>query len=400
MPARLETRAVQAGEARPASYDALTVPVVMSSTYTFADTNAVQTFVEGKTRDGMPERYEYGRYGNPTQTSAERKLANLDGGERALLFASGMAAITTSVLALLSAGDHLIVAGDVYRRTRAFAGEILPRFGVETAFCAPEEIAGAYRPSTRVVLLEVPTNPHLRVADLERIAEWARSKDVLTLVDATFATPINLRPIEWGADLVIHSATKYIGGHNDLLAGAVIGRTEQLDAIEQSRGILGSIASPMDAYLVLRGAKTLPIRVDRQNESAQRLAEHLERHPAVGRVYYPGLPSHPDHAVARRLMSGFGGVVSFEPAGGRPAASACVDRLKIPRIGPTFGGVESIVQQQALFISSDPAERAKHGISDGLIRYAVGIESIDDLIADLDQALGSQETRGGDRDAA
>jgi len=399
MTARLETRAVHAGEARRRPYDALTVPVVMSSAYTFADTEAVQTFVERRELDGTPDRYEYGRYGNPTQDAAERKLADLDGGERALLFSSGMAAITTSVLALLSTGDHLVVAGGAYRRTRAFAAETLPRFGIETSFCGPDEIPERRRPSTRAVFLEIPTNPHLRVADLESIAEWARREGVLTMVDATFATPINLRPIEWGADLVIHSATKYIGGHNDLLAGVVVGRAEQLDAIEEARGILGGVAAPMEAYLVLRGVKTLPIRVHRQNESAQRVAEHLETHPAIARVHYPGLASHPDHAIARRLMTGFGGVVSFEPVGGRPAASACVDRLEIPRIGPTLGGVESIVQQQALFISPDPVERARYGIPDGLIRYAVGIEDIRDLIADLDRALGPLATRGGDRDA-
>ena len=394
MEGRLETKAVHGGEARQGPYNALTTPIVMSSTYTFADTDEIRSFIEHKAKGSPLERYEYGRYGNPTQTAAERKLAELDGGERALLFSSGMAAITSLLLALFSAGDHLIVVGGVYRRTRAFAREHLPRFGIDVTFCGAEEVGDAIRSSTRALFFEVPTNPYLRVADLADLAARAKRGGVATIVDATFATPVNLRPLEHGVDLVIHSATKYLGGHNDLLAGAVIGSAEMLKPIEEARGVYGAVACPLCAYLVLRGLKTLPLRVRHQNASAQRLAEFLQQHPAIECVHYPGLASHPDHGIASRLMAGFGGVVSFELVGGADAAAACIDRLEIPHVGPTLGGVESIVQQQALFISPDPAERAESGISDGLIRYAVGIEAIDDLIRDLERALDDLPTKG------
>ena len=387
MKGRLDTRAVHGGEERRGPYDSLTTPIVMSSTYTFDSTDEIRGFVERKTAGEPLGRYEYGRYGNPTQTAAERKLAELDGGERALLFSSGMAAITTPLLTLLSAGDHLIVVGGVYRRTHDFVAQHLSRWGIDVTFTNADEVDATIRPATRAVFFEVPTNPYLRVADVEEIVALSKSHGLITIVDATFATPVNLRPLELDVDLVIHSATKYIGGHNDLLAGAVIGSAEMLEGIEDARGVFGAVAGPLDAYLVLRGTKTLPLRVRQQNESAQRLAEFLERHPAIERVHYPGLPSHPDYAVASRLMTGFGGVVSFELAGGLEAAARCIDRLKIPYVGPTLGGVESVAQQQALFISPDPVERAKSGISDGLIRYAVGIEAIDDLIEDLSQAL-------------
>jgi cystathionine gamma-synthase len=397
MERRLETVAVHGGEDRDGAYDALTMPIVMSSTYTFSNTRAVREFVERKTAGDRPERYEYGRYGNPTQSAAERKLAALDGGERALLFSSGMAAITTSLLTLLSSGDHLVLVGGVYRRTREFARAHLPRFGIEVTESSAEVVADAIRPTTRAILLEVPTNPYLRVPDVEAIVELARRHGLLTAVDATFATPVNLRPLDLGVDVVFHSATKYIGGHNDLLAGTVVGAAERLAPIEEARGVFGAVAGPLDAYLVLRGAKTLPLRVRAQNESAGRLAAFLAEHPAVDRVHYPGLPSHPDHAVARRLMSGFGGVVSFELVGGLDVASTVIDRLSIPAVGPTFGGAESVVQQQALFISPDPAERTASGIADGLIRYAVGLESVDDLIDDLRDALrGLPEGRGSE----
>jgi len=384
---RPETRAVHGGEERRGAYGALTMPIVMSSTYTFGGTDEILAFVEQKAASGAPGRYEYARYGNPTQSAAERKLAELDGGDRALLFSSGMAAISTCLWSLLGAGDHLVVVGGVYRRTRDLVSRHLARFGVEATFAPADELPAAIRPSTRAVFLEVPTNPHLRVPDIERIVEWTARRRLITVADATLATPVNVRPLDLGVEVVVHSATKYIGGHNDLLAGAVIGSAQRLAGLEEARGVFGCVSSPLDAYLVLRGAKTLPLRVRQQNEAAFRLAEFLESHPAVARVHYPGLPSHPDHPVASRLMSGFGGVVSFELAGGLDAAAACVDRLSIPYVGPTFGGVESIVQQQALFVSPDPAERAESGISDGLIRYSVGLEAVDDLIDDLGEAL-------------
>ena len=386
----ISTLAVHAGEQRRKPYGALTTPIVQTSTYTFADTAEIMDFMERKAAQDPGVRDEYGRYSNPTQSAAERKVAALEGGEAALLFASGMCAITTTMLTLLSAGDHAIMARDSYRRTREFGAKTIRRWGIETTMVEvddPGALAAAIRPNTRMIFAELPTNPYLRVIDLAQMVEVAKRHGVTTVIDSTFATPVNLHPLEHGIDLVIHSATKYLGGHNDLLSGVVIGSREALAPIKDMRGLLGGMSNPQEAYMLIRGIKTLELRVLRQNENAQRVAEFLEGHPAVQRVYYPGLPSHPDHDVARRQMSGFGGVVSLEIAGDMEATGRFIDRLRLPYIGPTLGGVESIAQQQARFVSLDPAERRATGIADNLIRYAVGIENGDDLIADLRQAL-------------
>ncbi len=393
------TQAVHAGEDKRKPFGALTIPVYQTSTYTFEDTADVLAFMERKAErkaareagGDLAVRDEYGRYSNPTQLAVERKLAALEGGDRSVLFASGMNAITTVFFALLGSGDHAIVVADCYRRTREFAEKFLPRWGVETTLVPVDDLdalAAAVRSNTRLIFTETPTNPYLRVADLERVAAIARPRGIITAVDSTFATPVNMQPLALGIDLVIHSGTKYLGGHNDVLAGAVIGSHRLLSKIEDTRGVLGGVGSPHDAYLLLRGLKTLDLRVRRQNENGLRVAQFLEQHPAIARVYYPGLPSHPDYATAQRLMVGFGGVVSFEVAGDKETTSRFIDRLRLPYIGPTLGGVEGIVQQQALFVSLDPAERAASGVSDTLVRYALGIEDAEDIIADLAQALG------------
>jgi cystathionine gamma-synthase len=384
------TRAVHAGEEKRKPYGALTTPIVQTSTYTFENTAEILDFMRRKT-DGDPDkREEYGRYSNPTQSVVERKIAILEGGERALLFASGMCAITTTILTLLSSGDHLVLVSGAYRRTQDFALNFLSRWGIETTIAPiddPDALTAAIHPATRMIFAETPTNPYLRVMDLSRMVEIARQHGIITAIDSTFATPINLRPLEYGLDLVLHSATKYLGGHNDLLAGAVVGSSELLADIKNARGVLGGVSNPNDAYLLLRGMKTLDLRVQRQNENGQRVAQFLEDHLAIHRVYYPGLPSHPDHEIARRQMTGFGGVVSFEIEGDKDKASRFIDRLRLPYIGPTLGGVEGIAQQQALFISLDAEERREAGIADNLVRYALGIEDADDIIADLNQAL-------------
>lgn len=390
MTEHFSTMAVHAGEPNRKPYGALTTPIVQTSTYTFSNTAEILDFMQRKA-DGQPEvRDEYGRYSNPTQSVAERKLAALEGGEQALLFASGMCAITTTMLSLLSAGEHLILVSGVYRRTQDFASNFLPRWGIETTSVAIDDhaaLAAAIRPTTRLIFAESPTNPYLRVMDLGHLVQLAQKHGILTAIDSTFATPINMRPLEQGLDLVIHSATKYLAGHNDLLAGAVIGSRDALAKIQEARGVLGGVSSPHDAYLLLRGLKTLDLRVRRQNENGLQVARFLEEHPAVRRVYYPGLPSHPDYEIARRQMSGFGGVVSFEIEGDMERTGRFVDLLRMPYIGPTLGGVESIAQQQAILISLEPEERRRAGVADNLVRYALGIEDADDLIADLDQAL-------------
>ena len=391
-PCNFSTRAVHAGEEKRKPYGALTTPIVRTSTYTFENTAEIMDYMR-RLAAGEPDvRNEYGRYSNPTQSAAERKIADLEGGERALLFASGMCAISTTLAAMLSSGDHLVMVSDCYHRTREFAGSYLSRWGIETTLVSVDEpgaLAAAMRPTTRLIFAETPTNPYLRVLDLARVVEVARQHDVPTVIDSTFATPINLRPLERGVDMVIHSATKYLGGHNDLLAGAVIGSRQLLAPIEKARGVMGGVSNPDDAYLLLRGLKTLDLRVGRQNENGRRVAEFLQGHPAVRRVYYPGLPSHPDYEIAQREMTDFGGVVSFEIEGDMEATGRFIDLLRLPYVGPTLGGVESIIEQPSTLFSLDRAERQAAGLKDNLVRYALGIEDAADLIADLDQALSS-----------
>ncbi len=390
MPNGFSTQAVHAGEEKRKPYGALTMPIVQTSTYTFEDTAEILEFVRRKEAGESKGREEYGRYGNPTQSAVERKLAILEGGEKAVLFATGMSAITTTLLTLLSGSDHLILVNGVYRRTREFATSYLERWGIEMSEVPiddPDALAAAVRPNTRMIFSETPTNPYLRIIDLAKMVEIAKQHDIITAIDSTFATPINLRPLEHGLDMVIHSATKYLGGHNDLLAGVVVGSEELLSKIEETRGVLGGVGSPHDAYLLLRGLKTLDLRVRRQNENGLKVARFLEDHPGIARVYYPGLDSHPDYEVAQRQMTGFGGVVSFEVAGDKETASRFMDRLQLPYIGPTLGGVEGIAQQQALWVSLDPETRREAGIADTRVRYALGIEDVDDIIADLGQAL-------------
>ena len=391
-PCNFSTRAVHAGEEKRKPYGALTTPIVRTSTYTFENTAEIMDYMR-RLAAGEPDvRNEYGRYSNPTQSAAERKIADLEGGERALLFASGMCAISTTLAAMLSSGDHLVMVSDCYHRTREFAGSYLSRWGIETTLVSVDEpgaLAAAMRPATRLIFAETPTNPYLRVLDLSRVVEVARQHDVATVIDSTFATPINLRPLERGVDLVIHSATKYLGGHNDLLAGAVIGSRQLLAPIEKARGVMGGVSNPDDAYLLLRGLKTLDLRVGRQNENGRRVAEFLQGHPAVRRVYYPGLPSHPDYEIAQREMTDFGGVVSFEIEGDMETTGRFIYLLRLPYVGPTLGGVESIIEQPSTLFSLDRAERQAAGLKDNLVRYALGIEDAADLIADLDQALSS-----------
>jgi cystathionine gamma-synthase len=381
------TVAVHGGERRPKLGNALATPIVQTATYTFANTGELRDHFERRI-----EREEYGRYGNPTQRIAEQKLAELEGAEDCLLFASGMAAITTTLFAVLSHGSHVVVTDDSYRRTRQFLTQVLHRYGIEVSVARAgdyEAIEGAIRPTTRVLVSESPTNPYNYIVDLECFADIGRRHRVKTIIDATFATPFNQRPLEFGVDLVLHSATKYLGGHNDLLAGAVLGSADLIDAIRGLQAITGAIADPFTAYLLIRGLKTFALRIERQNASAQALAEFLQSHPRISAVYYAGLPTHPQHTVARRQMRGFGGVVSFEVAGDLEATSRVVDACRIPQIAPSLGGVESLIEQPALmsFYELTTEERLLVGIKDNLIRYSVGIEDSEDLIGDLAAAL-------------
>jgi cystathionine gamma-synthase len=381
------TQAVHGGEPRTKAANAITTPIVQAATYTFADSQELADHFEGRI-----QREEYGRYGNPTQRVAEGKLAALEGADDGLLFASGMAAITTTLFAMLSKGAHVVVTDDAYRRTRQFLHQVLRRYGVEVSTVPAGDyvrMEEAVRQTTRLIFSESPTNPYNRILDLERVADIGRRHRIKTVIDATFATPINQRPIDFGIDLVIHSATKYLGGHNDLLAGVVLGSADLVGAIRELQGVTGAVPDPFAAYLLIRGIKTLALRIERQNANAQRIAEFLENHPKVARVHYPGLKSHPEHDIARTQMRGYGGVVSFELRGDLAAASRLVDACRVPRIAPSLGGVESLIEQPALmsFYELTTEERLQVGITDSLVRYAVGVEDSDDLIADLEQAL-------------
>ena len=386
------TRAVHAGRTRRQPYHALTTPLVQAATYTFVDTADLTGFMQSKVWGDEAERVEYGRYGNPTVRAVEARLAALEGAQDALLFASGMAAVTSTLLSMLSSGSHVILTDDCYRRTRQFALTFLKRLGIESTLIPMgdyDALEAAIQPNTRLIVSESPTNPYLRVLDLPRVTEIAKAHRLKTLVDATFATPLNMRPLDHGIDLVVHSATKYLGGHNDLLAGAVAGNKRLVSALRDSQGVLGSVADPQAAWLLERGLKTIGLRVARQNESALTLARFLDDHARVRRVWYPGLDTHPDYEIARQQMRGFGGVVSFEIEGNIEDTSRFVDALQIPTIAPSLGGVESLVEQPALmsYYELSSEERAAIGISDTLVRYAVGIEDTNDLLEDLGQAL-------------
>jgi cystathionine gamma-synthase len=387
------TDAVHGGDEKRKAYDALPMPIVQTATYAFADTAEIVAYTEGRHPAG--ERGEYGRYGNPTVRAVERRMAALEGTEDAALFSSGMAAVTTSMLALVKGGQHVVLFRDCYRMTLEFVTDVLARFGVAHTLLAAgdlDSLPDAVRSETRLVLSESPTNPYLACVDLERLAAACKShRTVKSMIDATFATPVNCRPASFGIDLVVHSATKYLAGHNDVLAGVVCGPSGLVSMVRDLRGVLGSVCDPHAAFLVGRGMKTLALRVEKQNATALTVAEWLEKHPRIERVFYPGLPSHASHSIARAQMRGFGGVVSFIVKGGLKAASGFIDKVELARIGPSFGGVEALIEQPAVmsYYEMTSEQREAIGIADGLVRMSIGIEDAVDIIRDLDQALSA-----------
>lgn len=387
MARRFDTLAVHGGESRDKAHDSLVNPIVLATAYPFANTDELHRYFQGEHQ----RNEEYGRYGNPTQEVAEAKLAALEGGEAAMLTSTGMSAIITTLLAMVKPGLHLVITADSYRKTRVFVREFLAKFGVEHTVCEPsvDGIQAACTDATRLIVTESPTNPYLNCIDLDRLSAFAKPKRIKTLIDATLATPYNLRPLDHGIDLVLHSCTKYLGGHNDLMAGVVIGKQPIIDAIRDHQGMFGALCSPFNAYLLIRGLKTFALRMRQHNESGLRIARFLEGHAKVEQVWYPGLESHPKHAVAARQMRGFGGLISFTIRGTLADASKVVDAVKIPYLAPSLGGCESLIEQPALmsYYDKTPEERAALGIRENLIRLSVGLEDCDDLIADLDQAL-------------
>lgn len=385
------TESVHAGTPEKRPHHALSLGIHTTATFTFKDTAELERYMRGEDPD--PEREEYGRYGNPTVCELERRVADLELAEGGVAFSSGMSAISTAVLSLVKAGEHVVLFRDGYRRTRQLVTQTLARFGVEHTIVPSGDLAAlsaALRDNTRLVIGESPTNPYLYCTDLAEMAKLVKARGrIKTLVDSTFATPINCRPLEFGIDMVVHSATKYLSGHNDVLGGVVVGPTHLTSLLRDARGVLGSVLDPHAAFLIARGMKTLGVRVMQQNENALAVARTLEAAPGIERVFYPMLESHSSHAIAKAQMRGGGGVVSFIVKGGRAAASRLIDSVKIPKIAASLGGVESLIEQPAIMSYSELSteELEKIGIDPALVRMSVGIEDTADLVRDLEQAL-------------
>jgi cystathionine beta-lyase/cystathionine gamma-synthase len=378
---RLETQLVHAGEPRPRIAGAVTMPIFQSSTFLYGG--------EGGYHD-----VRYIRLSNtPNHLALNDKLTALEGGEAAIVTASGMAAISTAILAVAGAGDHILVGDSLYGGTHDLVTKDLAHLGISHDVIDPADPsswAAKIKPRTKLVYVETITNPLLRVGDLAAVAAFARAHDLVSMIDNTFASPVNFRPIAHGFDLVAHSCTKYLNGHNDVVAGAVIGRSAALvDKVKHRMDHLGGTLDPHACFLLHRGLKTLALRVRAQNESALRLARLLAESKSVAHAHYPGLPSHADHDRARALLTGFGGMVSFELHGGMPAAKKFLERLTIPLVAPSLGGPETLITLPSTTSHAglSPAQRQAAGISESLIRVSVGIESIDDLLADFEQAI-------------
>lgn len=373
---------IHGGGDTPGSGEPIVPPIVQSA-----------TFVGGR----AGEELRYSRYGNnPLQQHVGRKIAELEGAEEGLVLSSGMAAIAMTVLALTRTGDHVVASAHLYGATATFLEEELPRRGVGITLVDPSSGGRAWRtalrPETRLLYTEVPTNPTLRVFDPRPVAELAHGKGIPLVMDATFATPVNLRPLTIGVDVVVHSATKYLGGHSDIIAGVVAGSRSVVDEIAETMKLYGPAPDPHMVWLLDRGLRTLDVRVRRQNETALAIARWLQDRPGVVRVNYPGLESHPDHGVAVELFrdgAGFGGMVSFVLDGGIPAADRFMERLQLVTVAPSLGGVESLVSQPRLTShrALSPAARQSLDIPDGFVRLSVGLEDLDDLLDDLESAL-------------
>lgn len=376
--AGLSTRAVHAGDPARATDAPVNTPIVQSSTF-YADP------------DGAGELL-YSRYGNgPNNVAVEERIATLEGAEDCVAVGSGMAAMACALLACVRAGDHVLAAEALYGGTRTLLARELSRLGVESTFVDffAEDWRGALRPDTRVLLAETVSNPLLRVPDLRPLAAAAHEAGAVLVVDSTFATPVNARPLESGADLVVHSATKYLGGHSDLTAGAVLGGAELAGEVRRRAQVWGPALDPHAAWLLERGIKTLALRMERHNRNGLEVARRVEGLPGVARVYYPGLPSHRDHKVARRVLCGFGGMMGIEVEGGGEAAGRFVRALRLAKPAPSLGGVETLVSEPRFtsHAAFTPAERASLGIRDGFFRFSLGIEDADDIVADIEQAL-------------
>ena len=380
------TSSVHAGEDRTEHYGSVSTPIYPASLYVFSDADegiAIHNFEK--------PGYFYGRLGNPTQEALERSVAELESADDALALASGMAAISASILTFAKQGGHLVAPASMYS-TATNLFHYLEDFGVSTSFVDAtdaEQYRAAAKPNTKIFWIETPSNPLVQITDIRAVVSIARHLNVLTIADNTFATPFNQRPLEMGVDITVHSATKYLGGHSDLTAGVLAGSTELVDQIRHGPSkLLGGNIAPQVAWLVSRGIKTLALRMERHNENASTIAAAMTSHPKIGAVYYPGLESHRNHDIAKSQMGGFGGMIGFD-LGSAEAAKAFVNNVRLCAFATSLGGVETIVQPSALIThaSLSPEERSSAGISEGLIRLSVGIEEVGDILADINQAL-------------
>ena len=389
MDKRLPTIAIHGGEEEPHALNSIAPPIYQTAIYSMNRFDDLRRFSEGR----APELYLYTRSGNPTVEVAARKIAALEGAESALVAASGSAASFAVAISLLKAGDEIIAAQSVYGGTYRMMRDILPRVGINTRFLEGddlEKIPGLVSGRTRVLWLDSPSNPLNRIIDLDRAASFAREYNLISVVDSTFASPINQRPLEHGLDIVLHSATKYLSGHSDLMAGAVCGSADVIAQIRKTLVATGAILDPSAAALLIRGIKTLDVRIERINKNSQLLAEFFESHAKVARVHYPGLASSPYHELARRQMRGFGGVVTIDLADDSEAAvERLCDALKLIKIATSLGGTETVVTYPIFtsHVGMSDKELAQAGVRRGTVRFSVGIEAVEDLIADLLPAL-------------
>lgn len=383
----LSTKSVHSGEEDFREHSPVAFPIYQTATYYFQDTQGLWDYYHKKSQ----QISEYGRYGNPTVKILEKKLSQLEQAEDCLLFPNGMAAFTTAILFYCRQKDHILFTNDGYRGIHKFADKYFSHWGFTHDYVSFDlnEIEKKIKPNTKILFSEFPSNPRQRVLPLKEIAQLCHEKNILFFLDATFATPYNCSPLSFGVDLVLHSATKYLGGHNDLLGGALLGKKELLEELRLFQGLLGTILDPHTAYLLLRSLKTFAIRMEKINQTAKELAQYLESHPKVERVWYPLLKSHPDYEIAQKYLKGGGGIVSFEVQGGLKEATTVVDNLHIPRIAASLGGAESLVHVVVAMSYYDltEAERKEKGINDNLIRLAVGLEDFVDLKKDLEEAL-------------
>ena len=380
------TKAIHGGR-MPDAHKAVAPPIYQTATFYYDSAE------EGaRLGQEIPPGYIYTRWANPTTRALEEKVALLEGGEDALATSSGMGAVSSAVLTVVKPGDHAVAPAAIYQATYQLFADILPGYGIQTTVISDSSTDAyerALRPNTKLLFIETPNNPMLGITEIERVAALARARSAVTIADNTWATPYNQTPLSLGVDVVAHSATKYLGGHHDVTAGLIVGRAEFIKRAKRQARILGTTIDPFGAWLVIRGLTTLALRVERQNGSAQRLAEFFAGHPKVSKVYYPGLPSHPGHAIARRQMRGFGGMLSFEVKGGYGPGVRAFEALQVCKRATSLGGISTLVSHPAGISSVQmPKEiRAAAGISEGLIRVSVGIEDPDDLLEDFEQAL-------------